>query len=278
MELSDRICVVTGAASGIGRALCVRFAEEGAAAVVAVDIDEAGAAQTAELVEAVGGTRAVSLQADVSDEADIRAVVDRTEDEVGPIDLYASNAGILSHQGLEAPDKLWQKVWGINVMGHVYGAQAVIPRMVERGGGYLLNTASAAGLLTQPGDAAYSVTKHAAVGLAEWLSITYGGKGIKVSCLCPMAVDTAMLVPPDASGAAGAGPAPERPTGPGGAAAVEGIVTPEHVAEVAVEGIREERFLLLPHPDVAKFEQRRSSDRDRWLAGMRRLSDALGLG
>lgn len=276
MKLNGRTCVVTGAASGIGRALCARFAEESAAAIVAVDIDEPGAAETAEMVSARGTTVGVAMTADVSVEADVRHVVERTEDEVGPIDLFASNAGILSRHGLDAPDKLWQKVWGINVMGHVYAAQAVVPRMIKRGGGYLLNTASAAGLLTQPGDAPYSVTKHAAVGLAEWLSITYGGAGIQVSCLCPMAVDTAMLNPdPDAQGPAADGAAP---AGASGAAAVAGIVTPEAVADVVVEGLREERFLLLPHPEVAQFEQRRASDRDRWLAGMRRLSEALGVG
>jgi NAD(P)-dependent dehydrogenase (short-subunit alcohol dehydrogenase family) len=158
-------------------------------------------------------------------------------------------------------------VWSVNVLAHLYAARAVVPLMVERGGGYLLSTASAAGLLTQPGDAPYSVTKHAAVALAEWLSITYGDQGIRVSCLCPMAVDTAMLGGIQGGGEAAAG-----------AAAVQGILSPDQVADAVVEGVRAERFLILPHPEVATFEQRRAADRDRWLAGMRRLSSSLAAG
>ena len=189
MELRDRICVVTGAASGIGQALCQRFAAEGARAVVLVDKDADGALATAETL----GTRGTALTADVTVEADIEAVVERTEAEIGPIDLFASNAGILGFGGIEAPDTVWESVWSVNVLAHLYAARVMIPLMLERGGGYLLSTASAAGLLSQPGDAPYSVTKHAAVALAEWLAITYGDLGIKVSCVCPMAVDTAML-------------------------------------------------------------------------------------
>jgi NAD(P)-dependent dehydrogenase (short-subunit alcohol dehydrogenase family) len=255
MDLADRICVVTGGARGIGRALCLRFAAEGARAVVVVDRDADGALATAEAI----GPHAVASTADVTVEADVRAIVDRTEDEIGPIDLLASNAGILSGLGIDAPDDIWSQVWSVNVMAHVYAARAVVPRMVERGGGYLLNTASAAGLLSQPGDAPYSVTKHAAVALAEWLAITYGDAGIRVSCLCPMAVDTAML----AAVASEAGPQ---------AAAVQGVLSPEQVADAVVQGVRDERFLILPHPDVALYEQRRASDRDRWLSGMRRLA------
>jgi NAD(P)-dependent dehydrogenase (short-subunit alcohol dehydrogenase family) len=254
MELADRICVVTGGASGIGRALSLRFAAEGARAVVVVDRDADGALATAEKI----GERAVARTADVTVEADIEAVIERTEDEIGPIDLFASNAGILSAQGIEASDDTWQLVWLVNVMSHVFAARALVPRMLERGGGYLLNTASAAGLLSQPGDAAYSVTKHAAVGLAEWLAITYGDRGIKVSCLCPMAVATAMI------GLGGDSAAAE-------AASVQGVLQAEDVAGVVVEGLRDERFLILPHPQVAVYEQRRTADRDRWLAGMRRL-------
>src|SRR5262245_65689140 len=189
MELRDRICVVTGGASGIGRALCERFAAEGARRVVVVDRDADGAAAVADAL----GERGLALSADVSVEAEVAAVVERTEDEAGPIDLFASNAGVLGFGGIEVPDDVWSRVWAVNVQAHVYAARAVIPRMLARGGGYLLSTASAAGLLSQPGDAPYSVTKHATVALAEWLAITYGDAGIKVSCLCPMAVDTAML-------------------------------------------------------------------------------------
>jgi NAD(P)-dependent dehydrogenase (short-subunit alcohol dehydrogenase family) len=265
MELADRICVVTGGASGIGRALSLRFAAEGAKAVVVIDRDADGALATANEI----GERGIPSTADVTVEADIEAVIETTEDEVGPIDLFASNAGILSGQGIDATDEDWQRVWLVNVMAHVFAARAMVPRMVARGGGYLLNTASAAGLLSQPGDAAYSVTKHAAVGLAEWLAITYGHQGIKVSCLCPMAVATPMI------GVTGDGPrAPEGGTvtsAEAGAAAVMGVLPPGKVADAVVEGLRDERFLILPHPEVATFEQRRAADRDRWLAGMRRL-------
>jgi NAD(P)-dependent dehydrogenase (short-subunit alcohol dehydrogenase family) len=299
MELRDRICVVTGGASGIGRALCERFAAEGARRVVVVDRDADGALATAGDI----GDRALALTADVTVEADIERVVDRTETDIGPIDLFASNAGILGFGGIEATDETWERVWAVNVLAHLFAARAVVPLMIERGGGYLLNTASAAGLLSQPGDAPYSVTKHAAVALAEWLAITYGDQGISVSCLCPMAVDTAMFEPrPPAqpaeqadqaataepadttvtsagtAGTAGTEPADAELSPSAAAAAVQGILAPEQVADAVVEGLRAERFLILPHAEVATFEQRRAADRDRWLAGMRRLSAALSAG
>ncbi|MGH9111435.1 MAG: SDR family oxidoreductase [Acidimicrobiales bacterium] len=266
MDLRDRICVVTGGASGIGQALCQRFAAEGVRAVVVVDRDADGALATA---SALGG-RAVARTADVTVEADVEAIVERTEDEIGPIDLFASNAGILGFGGIEASDTVWSDVWSVNVLAHLYAARAVVPLMLERGGGYLLSTASAAGLLSEPGDAPYTVTKHAAVALAEWLAITYGDQGIKESCVCPMAVDTAMFRGGEAAveGAGAAAPAAQ-------AASVQGVLAPEQVAAAVIEGIRDERFLILPHPEVATFEQRRAADRDRWLAGMRRLSAAL---
>ena len=272
MDLRDRICVVTGGASGIGRAMCHRFAAEGARAVIVVDRDADGALATAGAI----GERAVPRTADVTVEADIEALVEHTEDEIGPIDLFASNAGILGYGGIEATDETWSLVWSVNVLAHLYAARALVPRMIERGGGYLLSTASAAGLLTQPGDAPYSVTKHAAVALAEWLAITYGDQGITVSCACPMAVDTAML-----GGGQQAGEAADAPAGmstAAGAAAVQGVLSPEQVADAIVEGVRSEQFLILPHPEVATFEQRRATDRDRWLAGMRRLNSALAGG
>ena len=273
MELRDRICVVTGAASGIGQALCQRFAAEGARAVVLVDKDADGALATAETL----GTRGTALTADVTVEADIEAVVERTEAEIGPIDLFASNAGILGFGGIEAPDTVWESVWSVNVLAHLYAARVMIPLMLERGGGYLLSTASAAGLLSQPGDAPYSVSKHAAVALAEWLAITYGDLGIKVSCVCPMAVDTAMLRGGAGSAVEDAGSSEDlgAPRPEAQAAAVAGILSPQRVADSVVAGIRDERFLILPHPAVATYEQRRAADRDRWLAGMRRLSAAL---
>jgi NAD(P)-dependent dehydrogenase (short-subunit alcohol dehydrogenase family) len=269
LELRDRVCVDTGGASGIGRALCHRLAAEGARGVVVVDRDADGTVAAAASV----GDVATPITADVTVEADLRAVVERTENEIGPIDLFASNAGILGYGGLDLPDEVWDRVWRVNVLGHLYAARAVVPRMIERGGGYLLSTASAAGLLTQPGDAPYSVTKHAAVALAEWLSMTYADQGIKVSCLCPMAVATAMMgLPPDADDVSA--PVDDLDAAHG-AAAVQGVLSAREVAQAAVDGIRDERFLILPHPEVATFEQRRAADRDRWLAGMRRLNAAL---
>jgi NAD(P)-dependent dehydrogenase (short-subunit alcohol dehydrogenase family) len=265
MELTDRIVVVTGGASGIGRALCGRFAAAGARAVVVVDRDAEGAIRVADGLDGRG--RAQS--ADVSVEADVQALVEKTEDEVGPIDLFVSNAGVGGGGGIEADDDVWSACWSVNVMAHVYAARAMIPRMVERGGGYLLSTASAAGLLTNLGNAPYSATKHAAVGLAEWISITYGDQGIKVSCLCPMGVDTPML-------RAGAGSQTNAAVGlAADAASTQGVVTPERVADVVVEGLGDERFLILPHTEVADYERRRAGSRDRWLAGMRRLQASL---
>src|ERR687897_671948 len=269
MELRDRICVVTGGASGIGQALCQRFAAEGARAIVVVDRDADGALATASAL----GTRAVARTADVTVEADVEAMVERTEDEIGPIDLFASNAGILGYGGIQASDEVWDAGWSVNVLAHLYAARAMVPLMLQRGDGYLLSTASAAGLLSQPGDAPYTVTKHAAVALAEWLAITYGDQGIKVSCVCPMAVDTALLRGGEAAIEAGRSPGAAAPAAR--AASVQGVLAPDQVAAAVVEGIRDERFLILPHPEVATFEQRRAADRDRWLAGMRRLGATL---
>jgi NAD(P)-dependent dehydrogenase (short-subunit alcohol dehydrogenase family) len=261
MDLADRIVVVTGGASGIGRALCERFAMAGARTVVVVDRDAAGAAQVA----AELGDQGRALSADVGVEADVQAVVERTEEEVGPIDLFASNAGLGGGGGIDAEDEVWAALWSVNVMAHVYAARAVLPRMVDRGGGYLLSTASAAGLLTNIGNAPYSVTKHGAVALAEWIAITYGDQGIKVSCLCPMGVDTPML--------RGATTATDDLAA--GAASTQGVIAPERVADVVIEGLRDERFLILPHAEVADYERRRAGERDRWLAGMRRLQATL---
>jgi NAD(P)-dependent dehydrogenase (short-subunit alcohol dehydrogenase family) len=249
VELRDRVCVVTGGASGIGRALVERFAAEGARAVVAVDRDADGARAVA---EAVGG---MGLGADVSRDAEVARVVDEVEARVGPIDLFCSNAGILLIGGADVPDAEWQRIWDVNVMSHVFAARHLVPRMIARGGGYLMNTASAAGLLSQIGSAPYSVTKHAAVGFAEWLSITHGEQGIRVSVLCPQAVRTAMTA--DFEG--------------GGVAGVDGMLEPEQLADVVVAGLREERFLILPHPSVAEYVKRKAEDPERWLRGMRRL-------
>lgn len=249
MELKDRIVVVTGAASGIGRALCVRFAKEGAKAIICADRDEPGARATAEMV----GGRA--FRTDVSKEADIRALIDTVEAEVGPIDLFCSNAGIGIPGGAEASNDDWQRIWDINVMAHVWAARHLVPRMAARGGGYLLNTASAAGLLSQIGSAPYAVTKHAAVGLAEWLAITHGDQGIKVSVLCPQAVRTAMTA-----------------GNPDGVASVDGMMEPEPLADMVVASIAAEEFLILPHPQVLDYMRNKTADYGRWIGGMRKLN------
>src|ERR1700759_1746075 len=236
MELTDRNIVITGAGSGIGRAVAQRFASEQPRGLVLADVNLAAVEAVA---EEVGG---LAVQADVSREADIRKLVDSAREFAGPIDLFYSNAGIGGPGGgPEAPDEDLQRTWEINVMAHIWAARAVLPEMIERGEGYLVSTASAAGLLTQVSALAYSITKHAAVAAAEWISITYRDQGIKVSCLCPQAVQTAML-----------DIALEDPPGPR-ALPADAILRPDEVAETVVEGLREERFLLLPHPDVAKY-------------------------
>lgn len=247
MKVTDKVIVVTGGASGIGTALCRRFAQEGAKAVAVADIDEQGAKVIA---DEIGG---FAIKCDVRKEEEIINVVEQTEKRSGPIDMFCSNAGIATDGIIEVPDEGWQRIWEIHVMAHVYAARAVIPGMIERGGGYLLNTASAAGLLSQIGSAPYSVTKHAAVGLAEILAISYGDQGIKVSVVCPQAVLTAMT------------------REGGGVAAVDGLMEPETVADSVMEGLEEERFLILPHPEVQTYMERKASDYNRWINGMRRL-------
>lgn len=260
MEIAGKVIAVTGGASGIGRALCERFAAGGAAGVAIADIDERGAAAVAETIEGAG-TPALAVRTDVSIEAEVIALVERVEAALGPIDLFCSNAGIAIPGGAEVPDADWARIWGVNVMAHVYAARALVPRMAARGGGYLLSTASAAGLLTNLGSAPYSVTKHAAVALAEWLSITHADDGIKVSCLCPQGVRTPMLL---------GGIAAEDPAG-SSVLASGAMLEPEVVADAVVEALREERFLVLPHPEVADYMRRRAEDPERWLRGMRRL-------
>ncbi len=265
MELAGKVVVVTGAASGIGRAMARRFAAEGARAVVVADLDGDGAATVAGEIDAAGGT-ATAVATDVSVEADVRRLVERTEADHGPIDLFCSNAGIATGGGVEVPDEEWDRIWRINVLAHVFAARAVLPGMLARGEGYLLQTASAAGLLTQIGSAPYTVTKHAAVALAEWLAITHGDAGIKVSCLCPQGVRTPMLLGGHAAGDPGAS----------AVLASGAALEPEEVAEAVVRGLAEERFLILPHPEVAEYVRRKADDRDRWLAGMRRLQARIG--
>lgn len=255
MEAKDKVIVVTGGGSGIGRALCERFAQEGARAVVVADRDAANATAVA---AAIGG---VAQRVDVAVEAEVQRLVAETTQRFGRIDLFCSNAGVIVRADEDAGNEQWQRHWDVNVMAHVYAARAVLPQMLARGEGYLLQTASAAGLLSQVNAAPYSVTKHAAVAFAEWLSIAYGDKGIRVSCLCPQGVDTPML-----RGAGGG----SRPS-----FLADGALTAERVADCVVEGLRREEFLILPHPEVLTFFQRKANDYERWLRGMRRLREKV---
>jgi NAD(P)-dependent dehydrogenase (short-subunit alcohol dehydrogenase family) len=248
MRLKDKVVVITGGASGIGAAMARRFAREGARAVVVADRDGAAAEGVAREIGGLG------LRTDVSCDADLLQLIATTRARFGAIDLFCSNAGMTIPGGPELPDAAWQQVWDVNLMAHVRAARALLPAMLERGQGYLLQTASAAGLLSQF-DAPYAVSKHAAVAFAEWLAISYGSRGIKVSCLCPAGVDTPLLR---------AEPDRRRQL------MSEGMVSSEAVADAVLEGLQAERFLILPQPWIAEQLQRKVADPDRWLRGMGR--------
>jgi NAD(P)-dependent dehydrogenase (short-subunit alcohol dehydrogenase family) len=250
MRIAGKVAVVTGGANGIGRALCIRFAAEGARAVVVADMQVAAAQRVA---KEIGG---LAIEVNVAREPDMLRLTQQVTERFCAIDLFCSNAGVGVSGGAEAPDTDWQRSWEVNLMAHVYAARAVLPSMLARREGYLLQTVSAAGLLTQLGSAPYSVTKHAALGFAEWLAVTHGDQGIKVSALCPMGVRTEML---------------RRAEFAGGAFLLESAVEPEQVAEAVVQGLAEERFLILTHPEVAEYMRRKAEDYERWLRGMRRL-------
>jgi len=251
MNLNDKVVIVTGGANGIGRALCQRFAQEGARGVLVADLDGAKALA---LADEIGG---IAVTTDVSKEDDNIRLVAKALETFGQIDLFCANAGITGEAGgADVPNEAWQHIWSVNVMSHIYAARAVLPGMLARGEGYFLATASAAGLLAQIGGAPYSVTKHAAVAFAEWLSITHGNAGLKVSCLCPQGVRTDMLL----------GPGSERVS-----FLLEGAIAAEDVAESVVRGLADERFLILPHPEVADYFRHKAENYDRWLAGMRKL-------
>lgn len=261
--------VVTGGGHGIGRAICRRLYRDGVRVVVA-DIDGAAAQAVADDIDGV------AKNVDVGDEAAIAALVEQVEAEVGPIDMFVSNAGVgfgdgpegaISRQGRigDVQDR-WEACWRVNVMAQVYAARALVPRMLARGGGHLINIASAAGLLSQIGDAAYSTTKHAAVGFAEALAIDYGDRGIKVSVVCPQAVATRMIGIEDDS---------DSTEGGFGGNDVDGIMSADEVAGIIVNGSLAGRFLILTHPEVATYFQRKASDHDRWIAGMQRFQKKL---
>ncbi len=248
MDIKDRVVVVTGGASGIGRAAAIRFAQGGARGVVVADIN-ADALKT--VADSVKG---LAVRCDVSKEADIKALVAAAEARYGQVDVYFSNAGIGGGRGgFELDDDIWDQSWKIHGMAHVWAARATVPKMVERGSGYFIITASAAGLLNIVESAPYGVTKHAAVAFAEWLSIAYGRRGIKVSCLCPQAVRTGMV------------------PGDGGSAGGDGILSAEQVAEDIVRVMGEETFLVLPHPQVLDYARMKTNNYDRWLGGMQKL-------
>ena len=265
MELSAKVVVVTGAASGIGRALALAFADEGARGVVVADLDGDGAHDVARQI----GDHAIAVGGDVATEAGVDELVSVAEDAFGPVDLFCANAGVAVGTGVETPDADWDLSFGVNIRAHILAARRLVPGWLERGDGYFLSTASAAGLLTQIGSAPYAVTKHAAVAFAEWLSVTYGDQGLKVSCLCPMGVDTPLLQEGLAK------PGGDEALGAKVVEAAGELLQPEQVADAVVETLREERFLVLPHPEVLTFFRRKADDYDRWLAGMRRLQRSV---
>jgi NAD(P)-dependent dehydrogenase (short-subunit alcohol dehydrogenase family) len=252
MDIRGKVAIVTGAASGIGRATARQFSQDGARAVVLADVNLAAAEVAA---KECGGH---ALACDVSIESNIQALVAQTKARYGQVDIFFSNAGILGREGgFELEDGLWDQMWKVHTMAHVWAARAVIPDMLSRGEGYFLTTASAAGLLNIIESAPYGVTKHAAVAFAEWMRITYGRRGIRVSCLCPQAVRTGMV------------------TGDGGSAGADGILSAEQVAQVVVDTMREERFLVLPHPVVEQYFKAKANDYDRWLGGMQKIRSKL---
>lgn len=251
MQIKDRVAVVTGGGNGIGRALCHAFAAQGARAVVVADIDEAGAAKVAAEVK---GT---AMIANVGKEPDLVRLVESVTQKFGQVDIFCSNAGVGIGRGPEAADSDWQLSWDVNVMAHVYAARAVLPQMLARHEGYLVQTVSAAGLLTHIGSAPYSVTKHAALAFAEWLSIAYGDKGVRVSALCPQGVRTNMLRNSESS------------------FLLDTAIEPEQVAQETVKAMAEERFLILPHPEVGKYFQHKATDYERWLRDLRKMRAAL---
>jgi NAD(P)-dependent dehydrogenase (short-subunit alcohol dehydrogenase family) len=261
MQLQGKVIVITGAASGIGKALAKRFAPERPAGLVIADLSATQAALEAQAQALnAAGIPTLTYSADVGQEAQVQALVAAAQERFGRIDVFCSNAGLIRDGNENTPDADWQLNWQVHVMAHVYAARAVVPGMRERGEGYLVNTASAAGLLTSLPSATYAVTKHACIALAEWLSIQHGEAGVRVSVVCPQAVDTPMI-----AGRAGSA-----------AARNDGVISADDLADVVVQGMAEENFLILPHPQVLDYFQRKANDYDRWLGGMRRFAAKVG--
>jgi len=249
MEIKDKVVIVTGGASGIGSAIVRKFTEQGARGIVVADLNMERAEQVAR------DCSALAVKCDVGREADIQAAVEAARKRFGQVDVFVSNAGILGRRGgFELEDALWESMWHVHGMAHVWAARAVIPKMVSRGEGYFVVTASAAGLLSIVESAPYAVTKHAAVAFAEWLRIAYGRRGVRVTCLCPQAVDTDMVK-----------------SGDGGSAGADGVISPEKVADELVATMRDERFLALPHPEVQTYFRNKGQDYERWLGGMQKI-------
>lgn len=271
MNIQDRVVVVTGGGSGIGEALCRAAAADGARHVAVVDLDHDQARRVADNIAGSSSTATAAHGLDVSDESAIRQLVIDTEDGFGPIDVFCSNAGFVTTAGLEESNEILNKMWDVHVMAHIYAARAVLPSMIARGEGYLLNTASAAGLLTQIGSLGYAITKHASVALAEWLAITHHHQGIGVSVLCPQAVRTNIVANSPGEYAGNLGDDDLE----GGVAGGDGVLEPAVVARQCLDAMAESRFWVLPHPEVAEYVVRKATDIDRWLAGMRRLQSSI---
>jgi NAD(P)-dependent dehydrogenase (short-subunit alcohol dehydrogenase family) len=268
LDIEGKVAIVTGAAGGIGHAVAQRLLEHDARVVV-LDLTAQGVETAVDTLAAHARGQVVGRAGDCSAEDDLRAAIDLAETRFGPVDLFVANAGVALGGGLEAAEADWARSISVNLMAHVRAARLLVPGWLERGRGYFLSTASAAGLLTQIGSAAYSVTKHAAVAFAEWMAVTYGSRGVAVSCLCPMGVNTAMFNAGMKSGNEIAQLA-ARAVAESGA-----VMEPLQVADIVLEGIRDERFLILPHPEVLDFFQHKAADYDRWLAGMRRYQEKL---
>ncbi|GAA1380583.1 SDR family oxidoreductase [Pseudonocardia kongjuensis] len=295
MDVTGQVAAVTGGAGGIGRAIARRLVENGARVLVS-DLDADRVDQVVAELEVLAPGRIAGHVGNCADETDLAGLLAEADRRFGPVDLFVANAGIGPVSGIDAPDAEWTAALEVNVLAHVRAARLLLPGWLERGRGHFVVTASAAGLLTQIGSPTYTVTKHAAVGFAEWLSVTYGDRGIGVSCLCPMGVDTAMLRGDTDSGDTDSGDTDSGDTDSGGTepgdaeagaaesqrralAAVTGagrVLDPLDVADTLLAALRDERFLVLPHPEVGEFYRRKGADHDRWLAGMRRYQQSLG--